>query len=135
MIMCLSVMVIVKHPVLREALSLAIDSEPKLVTLHAPAFRPEALEYAFQHQPNIILFSLERNDEEGLQTIAILHQKLPKIPILALTHAGSPQQNEKALACGAQTALENTLSRARLIRELLILSTLNQPLSLSGDLK
>lgn len=113
-----SVLVIESHPLLREALCTAISDEVDLRVGMQAANGAEALQMLRVILPDIILFALSKPGSEELNALKLLKQSLPKIPILALTSAEVPGQEQIALEAGAYAVLTKAASRAELINKL-----------------
>lgn len=119
-----SVLVIEEHPMMRESLCAAIDSETDLKVVepspgNANAFR---LVISDQHdvfflaaKPDIILMALGNPGINDLMALASLYRKMTDVPILALTRDEVPGQEQAALEQGAQVVLTKSASREELL--------------------
>ncbi|RPH55782.1 MAG: DNA-binding response regulator [Chloroflexi bacterium] len=114
----LTILVIERHPLMREALCAAIADEPGM-RLVAQAFdSDEALELVNGRAPDIVLYSLGNPGWDDLRAIRALRQALPTASILALTTNEVDEQERDALEAGAQVVLSKAAPRAELLRAL-----------------
>jgi DNA-binding NarL/FixJ family response regulator len=113
-----SVLIIEKHPLMREALCAAIADEPDLkVGMHA-ASGAEVLQMLKILLPDVILFALGTPGREELKTLKTLCESLPQTPILVLTSNEVPGQEQAALEAGAQAMMTKAASRGEIIHAL-----------------
>lgn len=111
-----SVLIIEPHPLMREALCLAIEEEPGLRVAGEAFDVYHALELLQQNLAvDVILFSLGSPGAQDMQNLAALHRDWSRIPILALTTNEVPGQEQAALEHGAQAALTKAEPRAKLL--------------------
>lgn len=113
-----SVMVIEKHPLMREALCAAISDEPDLKVGMQAARGAEVLQLVKIIRPDVILFALGNPGLEELQTFKTLRESLPEVPILVLTSNEAPGQEQAALEAGAQVMMTKAASRDEIIHAL-----------------
>ena len=111
------VLVIEKHPIMRDALCTAIASESDLTVVVPVADISEALQTLDTLSPDMILFALGNNGQGNeLETLKSLRKILPAIPILALTTNEVAGQDQAALLAGANQVLIKAAPRADLIQ-------------------
>jgi len=120
-----TVLIIEKHPLMREALCNAIAEEPDLQVAvgdvnHSHLLMIPGLEDVIlvPENSNMILLSLGNPGLKELDALKALRRSYPDIPILALTSSEVPGQEEAALATGAQAVVAKTTSRSELIQAL-----------------
>jgi DNA-binding NarL/FixJ family response regulator len=122
-----SVLVIESHPMLRESLCAAINTEPDLTVVEPGTGDPDAFQLMISilddvifldRKPDIVLLALDNPGLEGLQTLAMLHKDLPRTPILALVSDEVPGQEQAALLNGAAAVSSKTGGRAELLKAL-----------------
>jgi DNA-binding NarL/FixJ family response regulator len=127
-----SILVIEKHPLMREALCNAISEEPDLTIAEPAIGGPEASQIVIAikpdvillaYRPDIILLTLGNPGLEDLETLAALRSCLPQTPVLALTSNEVDGQEQAALDHGAQAVLTKSAPRAELICKLRELRT------------
>jgi len=114
----LSVLVIERHPLMREALCAAIADEPGMSVAAQAVDSDEALELVNGRAPDIVLYSLGNPGWDDLRAIRALRQALPTASILALTTNEVDEQERDALEAGAQVVLSKAAPRAELLRAL-----------------
>jgi DNA-binding NarL/FixJ family response regulator len=113
-----SVLIIEKHPLMREAFCAAIADEPDLkVSMHA-ASGAEVLQMLKIVLPDIIMFALGNPGWEELKTLKTLCESLPQTPILVLTSNEVQGQEQAALEAGAQVVMTKAASRGEIIHTL-----------------
>lgn len=121
-----TVLVIESHPMMRDALSLAIiDAIDLQVTLQAGSVA-EALELVKGMIPDVILLALGHAGEGDANALTVLRKVLPVTPILALTSNEVLGQELAALKHGAQVVLSKAAARAELIDALRTLYVLSK---------
>jgi DNA-binding NarL/FixJ family response regulator len=112
------VLIIEKHPLMREALCAAISDEPDL-SVEMKAFNGrEALEMLGVILPDIILLAMGNPGSDELETLKIIRESVPQTPILALTSSEVPGQEQAARNTGAHAVLTKAATRAELIGKL-----------------
>jgi DNA-binding NarL/FixJ family response regulator len=112
------VLVIEKHPLMREALATAISDEPDLKAGMKVATGMDAVKMLRIILPDIVLFAVGDQEAEELEALKTLRQSLPEVPILALTSNEMPGQEQAALQVGAHAVLTKTATRLDLIDKL-----------------
>jgi DNA-binding NarL/FixJ family response regulator len=113
-----SVMVIEKHPLMREALCDAISDEHDFSVGMKAAHSLEALQMLTIILPDIIIFALGNPGREELKTLKTLCESLPQTPILVLTSNEVPGQEQAELEAGAQVVMTKSASRGEIIHTL-----------------
>lgn len=127
----ISILVIEKHPLMREALCAAISDEPDMKVELKAADGMEALQTVQNVTPDMILLALGNSGLDGLETMKSLRQFLPRAPIVALITNEVPGQEQAALKEGACAVLNKAASRLELIsklREIWIREIKNDPM-------
>ena len=108
------VAIIENHPLVREALYKAINSMAGFQTAGVSSDEDDyfAMEISLRHDvlilsdiPDIILFDLENVIANDLQALKTVREKLPAVPILALTDSRSTDQEKQILEYGANVVL------------------------------
>lgn len=125
-----SVLVIENHPLMREALCLAIADEPDLKVAEADLdssqtrVLPLLDDVLFVPQElGIVLLALGNPGLTELDALKTLRRTLPDTPILALTRNEVPGQEQAALEAGADAVLTKATPRRELIERLRELGT------------
>jgi DNA-binding NarL/FixJ family response regulator len=112
-----SILIIEPHPLMREALCLAIEEAGWRVAA-TMSDGIQALELLPGLQADLVLFSLGNPGLDDFQTIAALRQAQPELPILALTANELAGQEQAALRYGARAALSKASTRQELLGKL-----------------
>jgi len=119
-----SILVIERHPMMREALCTAISDEPDMKVVEAenngagstkPAFPGKWEAIAHSCKPDIILLALGNPGWEELNILKSLHRCFPQTPILVLIGNEMPGQDRSALEAGACEVLTKASSRKEII--------------------
>lgn len=122
-----NILVIERHPMLREALCAAIEAEEDLGVMGTdseadnsfPVLVTSTHDVLFlANKPDIILLAIGNPGLEDLKALRRLHGEWYGTPILALTSDEVPDQEQAALANGAQAALGKSSSRSELLKAL-----------------
>lgn len=130
-----SILIVESHPLMREALCLAIEEEGWQVAAQA-SDGAQALELLPALQADLVLFALGNPGVQDMQTLAVLHQAWPSLPILALTANEVPGQELAALQNGAQAVLSKASSRNELLFELdMLWQNKNKKLFQQGEVR
>ena len=123
----ISILVIEKHPMMREALCNAITAESDLVIAEPVINSAEASQTVIAARPNtvllaykpdIIMLALGNPGLDDLEALRDLRKSLPDTPILALTSNEVDGQEQAALDAGAQSVLTKSAPRTELIKKL-----------------
>ena len=112
------VLIIEKHPLMREALCAAISDEPDLRVEMKALNGREALQMLGVILPDIILFAMGNPGSDELETLKIIREAAPQTPILAFTSSEVPGQEQAARNTGAYAVLTKAATRAELISKL-----------------
>jgi two-component system, NarL family, response regulator DesR len=114
----ISVLVIEKHPLLREALCAAIASENGQMEVLGMSDAFATIPLVTMRQPTLVLFAMEGELLDDVLTITTLRQSLPNTPILALVSDEAPGQAQAALVHGTQATISKLASRDDLLAAL-----------------
>jgi len=134
----ISVLVIERHPLMRESLCAAINEEADLRVAEpavsmVSAFRLEVSNhhdvFFLAKKPDLVLLALGNPGREDLQALAHLCTELPGTPILALISDEVPGQAQAALQHGARGVISKSAARADLLQALRNIH-INAPLTL-----
>ena len=116
-----SVLVVEKHPLMREAICTAIQEDPFLYVAAQFSSSEEASSLE-NPQPSVILFSLEQLTAKDVFSLRHLRQALPNIPIVILANQYSPEQEQYAKEWGNIRILSRSVSCSEFIDALIDLS-------------
>jgi DNA-binding NarL/FixJ family response regulator len=114
------VLVIEDHPLMRNALSTAIASDPGLELVAEISSGFKSMDLVSGLSPDILLLALGNSTpfKDDLETLTALHEKMVDTPILALVTGEVVGQERSALTAGAQEVLTKAVSRDELLRTL-----------------
>lgn len=110
------VLLIERHPLMREALLATLASEPGLRVVAQLADGDIAVPTAVAAHPDVIVLSLSDSGADEVQTLGALRRALPAVPIVALTAHDGLNQAQAALAAGASGVVTKTTARDELVR-------------------
>ena len=127
----ISVLIVERHPLMREALCAAIDEEPDLVVTGEAANIAEALQMAAAPTPDVILIACGQDHigdpgPEAVATLDALRKALPAARILALTSEEVTGEERDALNAVAHTVLTKATPRAELVHAIRRIATVRR---------
>jgi DNA-binding NarL/FixJ family response regulator len=103
------------HPLLREGISVLIDTQADMELIGEASNGREALEQFRNHRPDITLMDLQMPEVSGIDAISAIRGEFPDARIVVLTtHAGDFQVS-RALKAGARAYLLKGLLRGELL--------------------
>jgi DNA-binding NarL/FixJ family response regulator len=110
-----------KREIFREGLSTLLNLlEPDIKIMYSASTGWEAVEGAFEHQPDVILIDTELYDCSGIEAIQIIHRRLPKVAIIVLTHSEECSDFDSALTAGAIGYISKDTNIRSLIRAIVL---------------
>ena len=102
------------HEVVRIGLeSLLAGTEVKIVAAVATA--PEAVKYALENEPDVVLLDIRMPDGDGLTALGRIKLDKPDLPILILSTYDNPTYIARAVALGASGYVLKGCTREHLI--------------------
>jgi len=111
----IKILVVDDHPMMREALQIAIAEEADMEVVGQAADGREALERMVELDPDVILMDLLMPVMDGLETIQRMIEESPQAKILALTSMEDEDKILAAVQAGALGYFPKTTSRRFLI--------------------
>ena len=103
------------HPLLREGISVLIDTQADMELIGEASNGREALEQFRNHRPDITLMDLQMPEVSGIDAISAIRGEFPDARIVVLTtHAGDFQVS-RALKAGARAYLLKNLLHKELL--------------------
>jgi two-component system, NarL family, response regulator YdfI len=102
------------HLIVREGLSLILDTEPGFELVGEAADGAEAIHYATELQPDVILMDLRMPRVDGLAAIKSLQIEQPHIAIVILTTFNEDELMRQGLQAGARGYLLKDTDRITL---------------------
>jgi DNA-binding NarL/FixJ family response regulator len=103
------------HPLVCEALSLALNSQPDLVVCGWAISPQQALVKLGECQPHIMIVDISLDGESGLEFIRVLRDSGNRIPVLVLSMHREDLYANSALRMGAQGYVQKTESSTTVI--------------------
>jgi DNA-binding NarL/FixJ family response regulator len=95
------ILVVDDHPIVRLGIRQMIDAEPTL-SICGEAESPEAaLRLAKSSDPDLVVVDLSLKEGSGLELIRLLHEAMPRLPVLVLSMHDEQLFAERALRAGA----------------------------------
>ncbi len=109
------VLVVEDHPIVREAVSAAIDDEDDMEVVGQAADGIAAVEEAARCQPDVVVMDLFLPRQGGVEAIAQIKQTQPRVRVLALTSSTDETVFLAALQAGATGYLVKDSQRRDLL--------------------
>src|SRR5947209_3745125 len=98
---CIRVVIVDDQRIIREALGLLLEREPKLNVVGGASNREEALAIVIREKPDVVLLDIDLKDDEGLDFLPELRISAPESRILILTGAPNSEAHDRAIHRGA----------------------------------
>ena len=96
------VLLVEDHPVVRHGLASLIDDETDLQVVALAENSARALDFLGSGRADVVIIDITLGEENGLDLIKDIHEKLPDLPILALSMHDESLYAERALRAGAK---------------------------------
>lgn len=109
-------MLVDDHEILRQGLKFMLSTERDLVVVAEAGDGAEALRIVEGARPDVMLLDVKMPTMDGLQTLRLLRDACPALPVLILTVHDDPEYVEEALRAGATGYLLKSVSREELTR-------------------
>jgi DNA-binding NarL/FixJ family response regulator len=97
------------HPLLREAITTLINSQPDMLLIAAAPNGQEAIQQFRKHRPDITLMDLRLPDMTGTDALVALRGEFPEARIVMLTTFEGDAEIHRALKAGARAYLLKTM--------------------------
>jgi DNA-binding NarL/FixJ family response regulator len=111
----IGVLIVDDHPLMREALTAALEGEPDLFVCGTAANGQEALQRYAVLRPRVVIMDLMMPVRDGISAITDILQLDPAARILVLTSAGGDDRIIQALMAGAQGYLLKEAERPQIL--------------------
>lgn len=111
----INLLIVDDHPMMREALLTALEDEPDLHVVAEAADGLEALAFAAQYHPDVILMDLLLPDMGGLEAISHLQEKQPGIKVMVISSLEDETHILTAVQSGALGYFPKSASRDYLL--------------------
>ena len=107
----INLLIVDDHPMMREALLTALEDEPDLHVVAEAADGLEALDFAAEYHPDVILMDLLLPHMGGLETISHLQKKQPGIKVMVISSLEDETHILTAVQSGALGYFPKSASR------------------------
>src|SRR5687767_8177053 len=95
------IMIVDDHAVIRTGLRMLIEQDQTMKVVAMVGSTAEALEQAKQELPDLIILDLVLGEEDGLDFLPELREKVPRSRVLILTGVQNPDSHRSAIRLGA----------------------------------
>ena len=112
----ISVLICDDQDVVREGLRAILSTVPDIEVMGLAGDGAEAVELTEKHQPDVVLMDLNMPGVNGIQATRKIHEKFPKVHVLALTTYDADEWVFDAIRAGASGYLLKGTPRAGLIK-------------------
>ena len=106
------------HLIVREGLRLILETDDEMQLIGEAVNGKEAVEFASQLNPDVILMDLRMPVLDGLSAIEIIRRQQPGIAIVILTNFNEDEMMVKGLSAGAKGFLLKDTDRATLLNSI-----------------
>jgi len=106
------------HLIVREGLRLILETDEEMQLIGEAVNGKEAVEFASQLNPDVILMDLRMPVLDGLSAIEIIRRQQPGIAIVILTNFNEDEMMVKGLSAGAKGFLLKDTDRATLLNSI-----------------
>lgn len=103
------------HPLVRDGIAFAINTQPDMVVVAEGEDGQDAVDLYRVHRPDVVLLDLQMPTMNGTEAIQIIRAEFPAAKIVVLTTYGGDAQASKALKAGAVGYLLKSMLRKDLI--------------------
>jgi DNA-binding NarL/FixJ family response regulator len=103
------------HPLVRDGIAFAINTQPDMVVVAEGADGQEAVELYRVHRPDVTLLDLQMPKLNGIAAIEAIRAEYPMAKVVVLTTYAGDAQASKALKAGAAGYLLKSMLRTELI--------------------
>lgn len=106
------------HLIVREGLRLILETDEEMQLIGEAVNGKEAVEFASQLNPDVILMDLRMPVLDGLSAIEMIRRQQPRIAIVILTNFNEDEMMVKGLSAGAKGFLLKDTDRATLLNSI-----------------
>jgi len=111
-----------KEGIFREGLAKLLESEPDIEVVCICRTGLEAIEYAFKHQPDVVLMDIESPECSDAEVMQRIHEGLSKTNIIMLTHSETDANLISAVRAGAKAYLSKNVNIKNLIKAITLVA-------------
>lgn len=106
------------HPLLREGITMIINSQPDMVLVAQAATAREAFDQFRKSQPDVTLMDLRLPDGNGIDSMISILQEFPKARVIILTTFEGDVEIDRALDAGAYGYLLKSMPPKELLESI-----------------
>jgi DNA-binding NarL/FixJ family response regulator len=109
------IVIVEDHPLMRQALQMAVEAEPDMQVVGLAAQGDAALQSVAANQPDLVLLDLLMPHMDGFEVIRRLTSEYPEIKILVVSSVTEPDKILQAVSSGASGYLTKDADRPEVI--------------------
>jgi two-component system, NarL family, response regulator LiaR len=102
------------HPLMFEAISLALENEPDLEIVGCAETGSQVLPLVQQTQPDVVVLDLKMPGVDGLKCLELIRERFPEVGTAVLSGIDSDETIEAALRAGANAFISKSVDPAAL---------------------
>lgn len=95
------VLMVDDHALFRNAIARLLKNEPGLEVVGEAKDGQEAIEFAYEHKPNVILMDISMPGINGIEATRVIHERHPEVCIIGLSMYDDPEKERAMRAAGA----------------------------------
>ena len=103
------------HPLLREGISIIINSQPDMLLVSQAASGTDAIRQYREHKPDVTLMDLRLPDLSGIDAMIAIRGEFPDARIIMLTTFEGDVEIQRALEAGARGYLLKSMPPSELV--------------------
>jgi len=116
------IVVVDKHPAIREVLRSKIDDHPEMEVRAGSANSEEALALIEEHDPDVVVLEISLGDADGLTLIQEIREQVPEVRILVFSKYNEDLYAERAIEAGASGYIMKTEPTDEVMRAIELVS-------------
>jgi DNA-binding NarL/FixJ family response regulator len=109
------IVIVEDHPLMRQALQLALEAEPDMQVIGLAAQGHAALQLVADNRPDLVLLDLLMPHMDGFEVIRQLADTHPEVKILVVSSVTEPDKILQAVSSGASGYLTKDADRAEIM--------------------
>jgi two-component system, NarL family, response regulator LiaR len=109
------IVIVEDHPLMRQALQMAVEAEPDMQVIGLAAQGQAALQVMADNRPDLVLLDLLMPHMDGFEVIRRLTSEYPEVKILVVSSVTEPDKILLAVSSGADGYLNKDADRPELI--------------------
>ncbi len=98
----ITILIVDDHPIVREGLVSIVNAEDDLEVIGQAANGKQAVEFALEHRPDVVLMDLRMPVMDGVEAIRRLHNQAPDSRLVVLTTYDTDELVYDAIRAGAR---------------------------------